>query len=139
MTPDEHATRIRALGLPEVVVPIALEGGGAVHPLLAGHADSVWAPAWSIVEAHPDLVPLWSAGTVAVLAAPNGTVYRWSAELPAEPSTVYPDLAAAVRDLLTDLWELDDEGTREDERRSVARLLLSPESVETALKPIDRV
>ena len=135
MTPDEHAARIRSLGLGEVVVRIALDGGATVHPVLRNHADSVWAPAWSIVEQQPDLVPLWSSGTTAVLAAPGGTVYRWSAEDPDEPLDVYPDFAAAVRELLTDLWELDED---DDVRRAVAESLLPTEQVEAALQPVDR-
>ncbi|WP_433611579.1 hypothetical protein [Prescottella agglutinans] len=135
MHPEEHATRIRALGLPDAVVRIAVEGGATVHPVLRDLADSVWAPAWSIVEVRPDLVPLWSAGTATVLAAPDGTVHRWSAECPGEPLDSYPDFASAVRHLLTDLWELDRE---DDDRRAVAHLLLPPEQVEAALDPIER-
>ncbi|WFR71743.1 hypothetical protein P9209_23775 [Prescottella defluvii] len=114
---------------------IAVEGGATVHPVLQDLADSVWAPAWSIVERHPDLVPLWSSGTTSVLAAPDGTVQRWSAEYAGEPLSSYPDFATAVRVLLTDLWELDSE---DDDRRTVAGFLLPPEQVEAALVPMER-
>lgn len=80
MTPEEHAARIRSLGLPEIVVRIALEGGETVHPALQDQADSVWPSALSIFERHPELVLLWSSGTNAVLAATDGTVHWWSAE-----------------------------------------------------------
>ncbi|MGW6374512.1 hypothetical protein ACWFRB_00430 [Rhodococcus sp. NPDC055112] len=135
MTPEEHAARIRSLGLPEVVVRIALEGGETVHPVLQNRADSVWAPAWSIVERHPELVPLWSSGTNAVLAATDGTVHWWSAEYPDKPLETYPDFAAAVRKLLTDLWELERD---DDDRKAVAELLLPPGQVEAALEPVER-
>ncbi|GAB2660486.1 hypothetical protein GCM10027068_45680 [Prescottella soli] len=135
MTPEEHVARIRALGLPEAVVRIAVEGGATVHPVLQDLADSVWAPAWSIVERHPDLVPLWSSGTTSVLAAADGAVHRWSAEHSGEPLNSYPDFATAVRHLLTDLWELDKE---DEDRQAVARLLLPPEQTEAALDPIER-
>lgn len=135
MTPEEHAARIRSLGLPEVVVRIALEGGVTVHPVLQNQADSVWAPAWSIVERHPELVPLWGSGATAVLAAPDGTVHWWSAEHPDEPLDTYPDFAAAVRKVLTDLWELDAD---DDDRNAVAEMLLPTEKVEAALEPVER-
>ncbi|MFE4502394.1 hypothetical protein ACFRFQ_21295 [Rhodococcus sp. NPDC056743] len=135
MTPQEHAASIRSLGLPEAVVRIALEGGESVHPVLKNHADSVWAPAWSIVERHPELVPLWSSGTNAMLAATRGSVQWWSAEHPNAPLDTYPDFAAAIRELLTDLWEVDKD---DDDRRTIAELLLPTEQVEAALKPIER-
>ena len=47
---QEHAARIEAIGLPPVLVRIAVEGGAAAHPALRGHMDGVWTPAWSIVE-----------------------------------------------------------------------------------------
>ncbi|WP_280760907.1 hypothetical protein [Prescottella agglutinans] len=102
---------------------IAVEGGATVHPVLQDLADSVWAPAWSIVERHPDLVPLWTSGATTLLAALDGTVQRWSAEYTGEPLSSYPDFATAVRVLLADLWELDSE---DDDRRTVAGLRCHP-------------
>ncbi|MFI6433388.1 hypothetical protein [Rhodococcus oryzae] len=134
MTPEEHAASIRSRGLPEVVVRITLEGGATVHPVLQTQADAVWAPAWAIVERHPELVPLWSSGATAVLAAPDGTVQWWSAEHPDGPLDTHPDFAAAIRKL-TDLWELD---TDDDDRTAVAELLLPTEQVEAGLVPVER-
>lgn len=76
---------------------IALEGGETVHPVLQNMADSVWAPAWSIVERHPELVPLWSRGTNAVLAATDGTVHWWSAHVCAYPRGPSPRLGHRTR------------------------------------------
>ncbi|MCZ4557793.1 hypothetical protein O4215_19705 [Rhodococcus maanshanensis] len=95
----------------------------------------MWAPAWSVVERHPELVPLWSSGATAVFAAPDGTVQWWGAEYPEEPLDTYPDFAAAIRKLLTDLWELD---THDDDRTAVAELLLPTEQIEAALVPVER-
>ncbi|TJZ76010.1 hypothetical protein FCG67_18500 [Rhodococcus oryzae] len=74
-------------------------------------------------------------GRPAVLAAPDGTVQWWSAKHPEEPLDTYPDFAAAIRKLLTDLWELD---TDDDDRTAVAELLLPTEQVEAGLVPVER-
>lgn len=135
MTREEHAARIRAIGFPAVITRIAFDGGASVHPLLRHRADELAAPVWSIAARHPELVPLWGAGTVAYFASADGVVTRWSAEYPDEPLRVHADLTAAVRAVLTDIWETDDDGRHEAERVALAHLLLPPERVATALVP----
>lgn len=51
---------------------------------------------------------------------------------------VLDDFAEAVRNLLTDLWELDDNDTGADARRTIAGMFLPPAKVEAALLPIER-
>ncbi len=135
---DALAARIRARGLPAAVATIALEGGAAVHPALRGHTDAVDARGWAVANRHPELVPLWTSGAVVTLAAGDGSVSRWSPELPDEPLHAYADLAEAVRALLTDLWELDDDDTGAGDRRAIAEALLRPDQVAAALVPVER-
>lgn len=132
--------RIRARGLPESVVTIATCGGEEVHPVLWFRAEavseSVDGPAWSVVAAsgRTDLVPLWTCGTTTVFSAGDGSFVEWDAEED-EPWSTWPDFEAAVRYLLTDLWE--DEAA-DDERAEVAGLLLPADRVAAALVPEDR-
>lgn len=133
--PAEHAHRIRAIGLPEQVVAIALDGGSAVHPVLEFRAQSTWAPAWAVVEEHPGLLPLWTSGTVVAFADPDGSFTVRDAEVPDEVWERYDDFAGLVRWLLTDLWEDDaDDG----DRRDVAEALLPADQVAAALVPEER-
>jgi hypothetical protein len=132
----ELATRIRARGLPESVVTIATAGGSALHRTLEYRAESVWSPAWSVLEhsARADLVPLWMCGTTAFLSAEDGTFLEWDAEED-HPWRAFATFTDLVRSLLTDLYE---DETDERSRRDIARLLVPRSEVRSALRPEDR-
>lgn len=135
-TGEELAERIRARALPEAVVTIATRGGESVHPALGYRAELVWSPSWSVIEhsARTDLVPLWACGTTTVFSAGDGTFLEWDAEED-HPWMTFPDFPAAVRSLLTDLYE---DEVDDDDLRAVAELLLPADQVEDALRPEDR-
>lgn len=132
----ELAARIRARGLPESVVTISTAGGTALHRALEYRAESVWSPAWSVIErsGRDDLVPLWMCGTTAFLSAEDGTFLEWDAEED-HPWRTFVTFTDLVRSLLTDLYEdeVDDRG-----RRAIARLLVPRSEVRSALRPEDR-
>ncbi|MFJ2619325.1 hypothetical protein [Glutamicibacter sp. NPDC087344] len=136
----ELAERIRARGLPEAVIQMAIHGGAAVHQALWYRVESVSTspagPAWNIVATaeREDLVPLWECGSVAVFSAGDGSFLQWDAEED-EPWIRWPDFPHAVRDLLTDLWE---DETMDVQRAEIARLLLPAGEVEAALIPLER-
>ncbi|MFT4279641.1 hypothetical protein [Microbacterium sp.] len=134
----ELADRIRVRGLPEAMVTIATKGGAVIHPALRGQADAVNARGWSVARRHPHWVPLWSSGAMVTMVGPDGSLARWSVELSDESLRTYTDLADAVRNLLTDLWELDEDDTGADDRRSIAEALLPRDAVPGALTPIER-
>ena len=127
---------IRARGLPEAVVALALHGGPTVHPALEYRAESVWAPSWAVIEhsGRVDLLPLWSCGTTTYYSAADGTFLEWNAEED-EPWRTFATFAELVRSLLTDLYE---DEVEEDDRRQIARLLLPRRLVRRALRPEDR-
>ena len=132
----ELADRIRERALPEVVVAMATEGGAAVHPALEFRAESVWSPAWSVIEhsGRSDLVPLWGCGTTVALSAGDATFLEWDAE-EERPWRTFADFTELVRSLLTDLYE--DEVDDRD-RREIARMLLPRAKVRRALRPEQR-
>lgn len=136
LTPDNLAERIRARGLPESVVVVAVDGGEALHPALDYRAESVWAPSWEVVSSSgdADLVPLWTCGTTTMFSRGDGSFAQWDAEVDA-PSSVYPDFAHAVRALLTDLYE---DEVDDDERREIATLLVPASDIEFVLEPEPR-
>jgi len=133
---DELSARIRERALPEAVVVIATEGGTAAHQALEYRVESVWSPAWSVIEhsGRSDLVPLWVCGTTAFLSAEDGTFLEWDAEED-QPWRAFATFAALVRSLLTDLYE--DEVDDRD-RREIARMLLPRAKVRRALRPEPR-
>ena len=132
----ELSARIRARGLPESVVTIASAGGTALHRALEYRAESVWSPAWSVIEhaGRADLVPLWVCGTTAFLSAGDGTFLEWNAEED-HPWRTFATFTDLVRSLLTDLYE---DEVDERDRRAIARLLLRRGEVRSALRPEDR-
>lgn len=129
----ELADRIRERALPDAVVVMATEGGAAAHQALEYRAESVWSPAWSVIEhsGRSDLVPLWVCGTTVALSAGDGTFLEWDAEED-RPWRTFADFAELVRSLLTDLYE--DEADDRD-RREIARMLLPRTKVRRALRP----
>ncbi|WP_134321825.1 hypothetical protein [Cumulibacter soli] len=136
MMPEaDLAVRIRARGLPDVVARIAADGGESVSPALFSRADAVWPePAEAVMSSTTeDLVPLWSCGTTHAFAG-EGRFVMWSAECD-EPHAVFASFAELVRDLLTDLYEDDED---DDERWRVAHLLLPPDDAASALVPLER-
>ncbi|UZF48511.1 hypothetical protein [Rhodococcus rhodochrous] len=135
-TGEELTKRIRARTLPEAVVTIATRGGESVHPALEYRAGSVWSPSWAVIErsARTDLVPLWACGTTTVYSTGDGTFLEWDAEED-HPWTTFVDFPAAVRSLLTDLYE---DEVDDDDLRAVAALLLPAHQVQDALRPEDR-
>ncbi|MEU3273043.1 hypothetical protein ABZ639_19555 [Saccharomonospora sp. NPDC006951] len=135
-TAEELAERIRARALPEAVVTIATRGGESAHRALGYRAESVWSPSWSVIEhsARTDLVPLWTCGTTTVFSAEDGTFLEWDAEED-QPWRTFPEFPAAVRSLLTDLYE---DEVDDDDLRAVAELLLPADQVDDALRPEDR-
>jgi len=129
------AARLRQRGLPDVVARIATEGGASVSPALFYRAESVFLdPAEEVMRGTAeDLVPLWSCGTEHAFAG-QGRYLIWGPES-TEPSAVFETFADLVRELLTDLWEDEED---EDERSRIAHLLLSPEDATSALVPLER-
>lgn len=139
---DALAQRIRARGLPEAVVGLALNGGAAVHPALDIHVEHVELtgedPSSAVIAStgREDLVPLWMPGaTTTVFSAGDGGLELWSAEDDDRPWERWPDLAGAVRHLLTDLWEAE---IPDEDRREIAVLLLPAGQVAEALVPEQR-
>lgn len=132
--------QIRARGLPDGVATIATDGGVGLHPVLEYRAQAVSpsddGPAWTVVTTagKDGLVPLWTCGTTTVFSAADGTFLRWDAA-ENEPWETWPDFAGAVRHLLTDLWE-DEEN--DDARAEVAHLLLPGGGAAAALVPEER-
>lgn len=137
-TQENLAERIRARGLPEIVVRIALEGGEAVSPVLDYRARAVWPEVAEAVmdQTDEDLVPLWVCDTTHAFAG-EGRYLFWSPEAD-EPWDVYDTFAGLVRTLLTDLYEDDDEDEQVEERERVAHLLLPPDQAAEALVPEER-
>jgi len=129
------AARIRKLGLPEVVARIATEGGEFVSSALFYRADAVFdGPAEEINRStDEDLVPLWSCGTKHAFAG-QGRYLIWGPESD-EPNVVFTTFAELVRELLTDLWEDEED---EGERSRIAHLLLPPDEAVPALIPRER-
>lgn len=129
------AARIRKLGLPEAVARIATEGGESVSPALFYRADAVFRePAEEIQRGTAeDLVPLWSCGTQHAFAG-QGRYLIWRPESD-EPDAVFATFAELVRELLTDLWEDEED---EGERSRVAHLLLPHDEAIAALAPRER-
>jgi hypothetical protein len=127
--------QIRARGLPEAVVTIAVRGGADAHPALwyrayaVSPSDDGLARTVIAGSARTDLVPLWTCETTTVFSAGDGSFLAWDAEEHA-PSTTWRDFTETVRSLLTDLWE--DEAT-DDELTDVAHLLLPPDAAARAL------
>ena len=115
---------------------IATRGGAAAQHALEYRAESVWSPAWSVIEhsGRSDLVPLWVCGTTAVLSAEDGTFLEWDAEED-RPWRAFADFSALVRSLLTDLYEDD---VDERDRLEIARMLLPRMKVRRALRPEQR-
>lgn len=127
--------RIRALGLPDVVGRIAVDGGESVSPALWYRAKSVWP---EVAEAamgavDEELVPLWACDTTHAFAGRGR--YLLLAPEADEALSVFADFADLVRDLLTDLYEDEED---EAERERVAHLLLPAEEAEAALVPKER-
>lgn len=118
------------------MVTIATQGGEKVHPELEYRAASIWSPSWSVIEisARTDLVPLWACETTTLFSAGDGTFLEWDAEED-QPSRTFPDFPAAVRSLLTDLYE---DETDDADLRAIAELLLPPQQIQSALQPEDR-
>jgi predicted NAD/FAD-dependent oxidoreductase len=113
-----------------------------VHPALEYEVDSIHldgsGPSFSVIEqsGRDDLVPLWtSSATVTVFSAGDGTFLEWSAEDDEEPWTIWPDFAAVVRYLLTDLYEAN---ALEQHRVEIAALLLPEDKAAQALVPETR-
>jgi len=133
---SELTARIRRRGLPTVLATIATRGGPSAHPGLEYRAEAVWAPSWSVIEdsGRTDLIPLWCCGTVTMFSAADGTFVSWDAE-EAQPYDTFPDFAAAIRSLLTDLYE---DEVLEKDRRAIARLLLPMWRRRYALQPEER-
>ena len=127
--------RIRERGLPEVVARIATEGGEAVSPALFYRAEAVWPETAEAVTSGraEDLVPLWSCNTTHAFAG-QGRFLLWSAESD-EPYEVFGTFAELVQDLLTDLYEDDED---DEERSRIAHLLLPPDEAVGALVPLER-
>ncbi|MCT2587468.1 hypothetical protein [Actinophytocola gossypii] len=137
----EHAqpnprARIHALGLPETVARVAVDGGDAVHPALSYRAEPIGDPAWSVIteSGRTDLTPLWACGTTTAFACDDGTFLEWDAEED-EPWRTFPDFEGLVRSLLTDLYE-DEEP--EAARQEIARALLPGRPTDRVLRPEDR-
>jgi len=135
MTSTDLVARIRERGLPDIVTRIATEGGEAISPALFHRAEAVWwEPALAVKSCTAeDLVPLWSCGTTHAFAGQDRFV-MWSAESD-EPYAVFDSFAELVRDLLTDLYEDEED---DDERSRIAHLLLSPNDAASALVPFER-
>ncbi|GAB3621045.1 hypothetical protein GCM10027417_23060 [Glutamicibacter endophyticus] len=141
-TTDELARRIRDRGLPEAVVSLALHGGAAVHPALELHADHIELtgddPTSAVLNAtgRQDMLPLWMTGaTTTVFSRGDGTIELWSAEDETGPWERWSDFGAAVRALLTDLWEFE---VDEAQRREVAEFLVPKEELDAVLEPEER-
>ena len=132
---ERSSRQIRALGLPEAVVRIALDGGEAVSSALSYRAQSVWAaPAEAVMNGtSEELFPLWSCGTTHAFAGQDRYLL-WSPET-AQPYAVFDSFAKLVRELLTELYE---DEVDEDERVRIARLLLREADVAAALVPVAR-
>lgn len=135
MSTADLVARIRSLGLPDVVARIATEGGASVSPALFYRAGAVFqGPAEEVMNrATEGLVPLWSCGTEHAFAG-RGRYLIWGPESD-EPSAVFASFAELVRDLLTDLWEDEED---DDERARLARLLLPRDEAAAALVPLER-
>ncbi|RRQ29228.1 hypothetical protein DK926_04930 [Rhodococcus sp. Eu-32] len=141
LSAEELTHRIRERGLPEPVVALAILGGAAVHPALEYEVDSIHldgdGPSFSVIEqsGRGDLVPLWTlSATVTVFSASDGTFLEWSAE-DEEPWTIWPDFAAVVRHLLTNLYEAS---ASEQHRQEIAALLLPERQAVGSLMPEQR-
>ena len=140
-TSKDLASRIRKRGLRRAVARIAVEGGEEVHPALAFTAEDIdldpegFAMSMIRDSGRDDLVPLWQTnGTTVVYSTGDGRFQQWDAELD-EPSEDWPDFTAAVRYLLTDLWE----GQHTDEELAeIAALLLPRRHREAALRLEER-
>ena len=127
--------RIGQRGLPDVVARIATEGGEAISPALSYRATSVWPETAEAVMdgTSEDLVPLWSCDTTHAFAARDRFLI-WSAECE-EPYAVFDTFAELVRDLLTDLYEDEED---DDERSRIAHLLLPQDDAVASLVPLER-
>lgn len=132
---ENLAERIRALSLPEAVVRIAVDGGETVSPALRFRAQSVWHdPAQAVMrQSSEELVPLWSCGTTHAFAGQNRYLI-WNPESD-EPDAVFDDFAGLVRNLLTDLYEDEED---DEERSRLAHLLLAEVDVAAVLVPEER-
>ena len=95
--PREHACPHPLAGTPGGSRAHRPRGGRDRAPGSAEHGRLFWAQAWSIVERHPELVPMRSRGTNAVLAATDGTVHWWSAHVCAYPRGPSPRLGHRTR------------------------------------------
>lgn len=132
---ESLSDRIRALGLPETVVRIALEGGEAVSPALWYRAQSVWPdPAEAVMrETAEELVPLWSCDITHAFAG-QGRFLILSPESD-EPHEIFETFAGLVRNLLTELYEDEED---DGERSRIAHLLLPANDAVSALIPEER-
>jgi len=135
MTNADLAARIRERGLPDVVACIATEGGESVSPALFYRAEAVFhGPADEVMSTTAeDLVPLWSCGTEHAFAGRDRYLI-WGPESE-EPSAIFATFVELVRELLTDLWEDEED---EGERSRIAHLLLPPDEAAAALVPLER-
>lgn len=109
--------------------------GEAVSPALFYRAEAVWPETAEAVTSGraEDLVPLWSCNTTHAFAG-QGRFLLWSAESD-EPYEVFGTFAELVQDLLTDLYEDDED---DEERSRIAHLLLPPDEAVGALVPLER-
>lgn len=127
--------RIVARGLPEVVARIAVDGGEAVHPALWFRAKPVWRATSEAVMGSTSeaLVPLWASGTAHAFAG-QGRFVIWDAES-SEPDEVFDSFTELVRNLLTDLYEDEED---EAEISHIAHLLLPADEAAAALELEER-
>lgn len=113
------SARLAEHGLSDTMIRAVVEGGAAIHPVLAERVR-IAAP---VADAPPAVTALWEFGDVVTGLREDGVFISYERGLPGSPRAEFLRFRDVLERLLVSLWE---DGTSDEQLREVGSLLGYP-------------